>query len=99
MQAKTLLDSSIPSPASVYSRTRNLAVVSVLVVLTWSQAAPGGPLLQLEAIKVPPYSFTRKPWRLLPSWKQSPPLCSHGEPTPAPSVLLWEATLRLSQAL
>ena len=89
IQAKTPLDSAIPSPVSVYSRTCNLAVVSVLVVLTWSQAAPGGPLLYLEAIKVPPLSFTRKPWRLLPSsWKQSPPLCSHGEPTPAPSCAI-----------
>ena len=32
-------------PASVYSRTRNLAAVSVLVVLTWSQAAPSDPTI------------------------------------------------------
>ena len=49
---KTSLDSSIP--AAVYTRTHNLTAVSVLVVLTWSQAAPAGPLLHLEAIQVPP---------------------------------------------
>ena len=40
--------------ASVYSRTSNRGAVSVLVVLTWSQAAPSDPLFHLEAIQVPP---------------------------------------------
>ena len=36
------------------------------MVLTWSQAAPAGPLLYLEAIQIPPQfhnNSTRKPWR------------------------------------
>ena len=80
MTAKTPLDSAI-LPASVYSRTHNLAAVSVLVVLTWSQAAPAGPLLHLEAIKVPPQFHYTLGSHEGSSWKQSPPLCSHGELT------------------
>lgn len=69
-------------PASVYSRTRNLAVVTVLVVLTWSQAAPSDPTILFGShTSASSGPLCRKPWRFLPSpWKQLTLLCCHKEP-------------------